>query len=114
MARTMVIMKSGPEDLERVTDGLRLCAAMLGMDWSPRIVFLDEGVNCLRPGSIHDQTIRDYLQVSADLAGIQALSRSLTEKGIGIEDLDKTLDISTVDIRGLGELIAECGSTVTF
>jgi len=110
----MVIIRSGPEDVRRVADGLRLCAAMLGMDRAPRIVHLDEGVKCLLPGALQDSTNRDYLRTSADLAGIQVLVESLEENCLRIEDLDPDLNITTIDIRGLAEMMAECSSTVTF
>jgi sulfur relay (sulfurtransferase) DsrF/TusC family protein len=110
----MVIIRSGPEDVWRVADGLRLCAAMLGMDRTPRIVHLNEGVKCLLPGALQDPTIRDYLRTSADLAGIHVLVESLKENGMRIEDLDPVLSVTTIDIRGLAEMMAECGSTVTF
>ena len=67
----MILVRSGPGETGRVEEALRLAAAMLGFDELPAIVFIDDGVRCLRPQAFSDPTIQDYLQAAADLAEVQ-------------------------------------------
>jgi len=113
MAELMIIMKSGPLEA-RAEEGLRLSAAMLGMDEPPAMVFLDDGVDCLLSGAFEDPVTLEYLRVAADLAGVHALSESLGERGITPEDLDPALGVELLDIEGLAEMTREYRSVVAF
>lgn len=110
----MIVVRSGPGEKYGVIEGLRLSAAMLGMDRSPLMVFLDAGVECLRLRTITDPDTLDYLQASAELGEIRVLSESLEERGIRAEDLDTSFAAAPVDIEGLAGIIAECRLVVVF
>jgi len=109
----MIAVKSGPGAVSRIGGALRLAAAMLGMDYPPVLVFLDEGVNCLRPGAL-DLGLWDYLKASADLADVHVLSESLEERGLGIDDLDSRLGVTPIDMDGLAEMTGEVEVAVAF
>lgn len=110
----MIIIRSGPEAESGVVEGLRLSAAMVGMDRLPVIVFLDDGVECLRPGAFNDSAIRDFFQAVVDLAGIYVLSESLELRGLQEDELKLGLRAMPVDLDGLAEMVAECRSVATF
>ena len=107
MESVMLIVKSGPGEEARVEEGLRLSAAMLGMDRPPVLVFVDKGVECLRPGAFSDTGVWDYLKASADLAGVYVLSQSLRELGLDVGDLDSGLKATPVDMSRLAEMAAD-------
>lgn len=107
MEKVMFVFKSGPGEGSRVEEGLRLSAAMLGMDRLPVLVFVDDGVECLRPGAFRDEDLWDYLKASADLAGVHVLFESLIERGLKIGDLDPRLEATPVDMSRLAEMAAE-------
>ena len=111
MEKMMIVVQSGPDDVTRVMGGLRLAAAMLGMDWTPVVVFVDDGIECLRPGVIGDPVLGDYMKVAADLAGIYVLSESLEARGTSVDDLDPGLDVTPVDLAWLADAAAEIGTT---
>lgn len=114
MGSVMIIVKSGPEEGAGFEEGLRLVAAMLGMDYMPVVVFVDAGVECLRPETIGDQVMGDYLKAAVDLAGIHALSESLESRGLGVDDLDLGLEVTPVDLVWLADMVAEVDTTVAF
>ena len=107
MGRVMLIIKTGPEDGAKVEEGLRLSAAMLGMDYLPVLVFVDDGVGCLRPGAFNDSSLWDYLKAAADLAGVHVLSESLEVRGLGVDNLEPSLGATPVDLVRLAEMTAE-------
>ncbi|UCH57572.1 MAG: DsrE family protein [Candidatus Bathyarchaeota archaeon] len=109
----MIILKSGPREA-RVEEGLRLSAAMLGMDEPPGMVFLDNGVECLLSRAFNDPVTLEYLRVAADLAGVHALSESLGERGITTEELDPVLRVELLDVDDLAEMTKEYRSVVAF
>ena len=106
MGRVMFIIKSGPAG-SQVEEALRLSAAMLGMDYLPVLVFVDDGVECLRPGAFNDSDLWDYLKAAADLAGVYVLSKSLEGRGLGIDGLDPRLGATPVDLARFAEMTAE-------
>jgi len=114
MERVMIIVKSGPGDGARVEEGLRLSAAMLGMDYPQVLVFVDDGIECLRPGAFRDPVTGDYMKAAADLAGVHVLSESLRERGLRVDDLDPGLEAKPVDLARLAEMTAECDVTAAF
>ena len=114
MIELMIVIRSGPWEEYGVVEGLRLSAAMLGMDRPPLMVFLDAGVECLRPGAITDPDTLDYLRASADLSEIRVLTESLEELGIRAEELDSSFAVVSLNIEGLVGLMAECWSVVAF
>ena len=114
MDALMIVIKSGPAAVVRIEEGLRLTAAMLGYDQLPVIVFVDEGVECLREGAFHGSEMEDYLEAASDLAGIHALSKSLEEKGISPGDLDERIEVTFLEIDRFASMMAECDSVATF
>lgn len=114
MDTLMIVMKSGPGAVARVSEGFRISAAMLGYDQLPVIVFVDEGVECLREGAFHGSEMEDYLEAASDLAGIHALSKSLKERGISPGDLDERIEVTFLEIDRFSSMMAECDSVVTF
>ena len=71
-------------------EALRLCAAMLGMDETPIITFIESGVHCLLPNAVRDPSILEYLQTVSDIAGVYVLEESLREeKRAQIQDVKK-------------------------
>lgn len=114
MENLMIVIKSGPEDGSGVVEGLRLSAAMVGMDRLPVVVFLDKGVECLRPGAFTDPNNWDVLQAVSDLTGIHVLSESLELHGLHVDELEQSLSLAPVDLDGLVEMMAECRLVATF
>jgi sulfur relay (sulfurtransferase) DsrF/TusC family protein len=110
----MVVIRHSPKKIFSVIEGLRLSVAMLGMDEPPLIVFLDSGVECLRPGVFEDPVMLDYLRASADLAGIHVLEESLREMGLAVGDLDPSWRVEAVNLDGLVEMMGDCRSVVAF
>jgi sulfur relay (sulfurtransferase) DsrF/TusC family protein len=113
MDAMMIVFKSGPQ-AQRVEEGLRLSAAMLGYDQMPAIFFVDDGVECLREGAFEDPTMEDYLEAASDLAGIYALSESLDARGILPGDIDGKIEVTALDMAGLAEMMSECDAVATF
>lgn len=107
MDKVMLIIRSGPGEVSRVEEGLRLSASMLGMDYPHVLVFVDEGVRCLRPGALRDTGLMHYLEASADLAGFHVLSDSLSYRGLDIGDLDPRFEATQVDISHMAEMVAD-------
>jgi sulfur relay (sulfurtransferase) DsrF/TusC family protein len=114
METLMIVMKTGPGEVARVGEGFRLSAAMLGYDRSPVIVFVDDGVECLRAGAFEDSTLEDYLQASSDLAGIYALSESMEARGILPGDLDEKIEVTVLDLDGLAGMMLGCDAVATY
>ena len=110
----MLIIKRGPEDGAKVEEGLRLSAAMLGMDYPPVLVFVDDGVECLRPGAFRDSRLWDYLKAAADLAGAHVLSESLEGRGLGVDDPDPRLGATPVDLARFAEMTAKSDVIAAF
>jgi len=110
----MIIVKSGPEDRAGVEEGLRLSAAMLGMDILPVLVFVDNGIECLRSGAFSDSSMWDYLKVAADLAGVHVLSESMEARRLRVDDLDAKLAATPVDLARLAEMMVECEVAAAF
>jgi sulfur relay (sulfurtransferase) DsrF/TusC family protein len=114
MDALMIVIKSGPAAVARVEEGLRLTAAMLGYDMLPVIVFVDEGVECLRSGAFEDPTMDDYIEAASDLAGIYALSESLDARGVREGDLAENVEVTSIDLGGLAEMMAECDKVAAY
>ena len=114
MDALMIVIKSGPAAVVRIEEGLRLTAAMLGYDQLPVIVFVDEGVECLKSGAFEDPTMDDYLEAASDLAGIYALSESLGARRVREGDLTENVEVTSIDLNGLAEMMAECDKVAAY
>lgn len=99
---------------ERVEEGLRLSAAMLGMDVYPVVVFVDEGVEALLPGAIYLENLREYLRVVSEMAGVYVLEESLEERELTVGDLAPGLEVEVVDLEGFTGLVEGCRLVVSF
>jgi len=108
---TMIIIKSGPESDKRISEALRLCAAMIGMDDAPFVVFRSKGIECLKQGAIKDGSIMEYLQTASDLAGVYYIMESEKKN---IEPLDMALDPIPLTLQEFTEHVLECKTVVTY
>lgn len=108
MSETMLIMRKRLFPGARVEEGLRLSAAMLGMDYPPLLVFLDEGVETLLPVSLYKESLKDYLRVMSDLAGLYVLKESLDERGLSVEDLESSVGVTEIDFEELADMVKKC------
>ncbi len=95
------------EDSHRVEEGLRLVAAMLGMDQPTIVVFVDDGMGILREGALTDALMRDYLTTVSDLAGLYALEASMDE-------VAPELDVTPVTADELAGMMVECKAVVAY
>ncbi len=110
----MLIMRKRLFPGSRVEEGLRLSAAMLGMDACPYLVFLDNGVEVLLPDALYKNSLRDYLRVMSDLAEVYVLKESLDERGLRVDDLDREIEVTPIDMGELAEMTKRCSVVTTF
>ncbi|MCK4702502.1 hypothetical protein KAT55_04005 [Candidatus Bathyarchaeota archaeon] len=114
MGDAMLIMRKRLIPGARVEEGLRLSAAMLGMDCPPLLVFADNGVEILMPEALYKNSLRDYLEVMSQMAGLYVLKESLTERGYTVEDLEPTLDVTGIDFDELAEMAKRCSVITSY
>ena len=114
MGEAMLIMRKRLIPGARVEEGLRLSAAMLGMDYPPLLVFADNGVEILMPKALYKNSLRDYLDVVSQLAGIFVLDESLTERGYTVDDLEPTLDVTVIGFDELAEMAKRCSVLTSY
>lgn len=98
----------------RVEEGLRLSAAMIGMDYLPYMVFVDNGVEILLPDALYKNNLKDYLMVMSDMAEVYVVKESLEEKGLTQEDLDADIEVSFIDFDELSEISKKCSIITSF
>ncbi len=110
----MLLMRKRLIPGARVEEGLRLSAAMLGMDYPPLLVFVDDGVEILMPEALYKNSLRDYLEVMSQLAGIYVLEESLTERRYTMKDLEPTLDVTVIDFDELAEMAKRCSVITSY
>ncbi len=114
MGETMLIMRKRLIPGSRVEEGLRLSAAMLGMDYMPNMVFVDEGVGILLPDALYKNNLKDYLTVMSDMAGVFVVKESLEKKNLKPDDLDQDIDITLIDFGELAEMSKSCSIVTSF
>ena len=114
MGDAMLIMRKRLIPGARVEEGLRLSAAMLGMDYPPLLVFADNGVEILMPEALYKNSLRDYLDVMSQMAGLYVLMESLTERGYTVENLESTLDVTGIDFEELAEMAKRCSVITSY
>ena len=114
MREAMLIMRKRLIPGSRVEEGLRLSAAMLGMDYMPNMVFVDDGVDILLPDALYKNNLKDYLTVMSDMAGVYVLKESLEWKELKPEDLDVDIDITFIDFDELAEMSKRCSIVTSF
>ena len=114
MGETMLIMRKRLIPGSRAEEGLRLSAAMLGMDYMPNMVFVDDGVEILLPDALYKNNLKDYLTVMSDMAGVYVLKESLEWKELSAEDLDTDIDITFIDFDELAEMSKRCSIVTSF
>jgi sulfur relay (sulfurtransferase) DsrF/TusC family protein len=114
MGETMLIMRKRLIPGSRVEEGLRLSAAMLGMDHLPNVVFVDNGVEILLPDSLYKNNLKDYLTVLSDLVGVYVLEKSLIERGLTLDDLEPSITATVIDSDELGEMAKKCTVITSF
>lgn len=110
----MIIMRKRLIPGSRAEEGLRLSAAMLGMDYMPNMVFVDDGVEILLPDALYKNNLKDYLTVMSDMAGVYVLKESLEWKELKAEDLDTDIDITFIDFNELAEMSKRCSIVTSF
>ena len=114
MGETMLIMRKRLIPGSRAEEGLRLSAAMLGMDYMPNMVFVDDGVEILIPDALYKNNLKDYIMVMSDMAGVYVLKESLERKGLKQEDLDADIDVTFIDFNELAEMAKSCSIVTSF
>lgn len=102
----MIVFSQG-WDSSRAGEGLRLVAAMLGMDEPTTVVFLDDGLGILEEGALDDPLMRDYLRTVSDLTGLHAL-------GAPLGGIDPELDVSPLTVSELADMVGECKAVVAY
>ena len=110
----MLIMRKRLIPGARVEEGLRLSAAMLGMAYPPLLVFADNGVEILMPEALYKNSLRDYLEVMSQLAGLYVLKESLTERGYTMGALEPTLDVTGIGFDELAEMAKRCSVITSY
>jgi sulfur relay (sulfurtransferase) DsrF/TusC family protein len=114
MNETMLIMRKRLIPGSRVEEGLRLSAAMLGMDYFPKIVFVDDGVEILLPDALYKNSLKDYLMVMSDLAGVYVLEESIYERELTLDDLEPSIEATVISFDELAEMAKECKVITSF
>jgi sulfur relay (sulfurtransferase) DsrF/TusC family protein len=114
MGETMLIMRKRLIPGSRVEEGLRLSAAMLGMDHMPNMVFVDDGVEILLPDALYKNNLKDYLTVLSDMAGVYVLKESLEKKRLTRGDLDEDIDVTLIDFGELAEMSKRCSVVTSY
>jgi sulfur relay (sulfurtransferase) DsrF/TusC family protein len=114
MGDTMLIMRKRLIPGARVEEGLRFSAAMLGMDYPPYLVFVDNGVLILLPEALYKNSLKDYLKVMLDLAGVYVLKESLRERGLTQKDLEPSIDVTVIDFEELAEMAKKCSIITSY
>lgn len=114
MDETMLIMRKRLIPGSRIEEGLRLSAAMLGMDYPPNLVFLDNGVEVLLPESLYKNSLKDYLSVMSDLAGVYVLRESLEERNLTETDLESGIEYTVIDFDEVAEMAKRCKVLTSF
>lgn len=114
MGDVMLVMRKRLIPGARVEEGLRLSAAMLGMDYPPMLVFVDNGVEILMPEALYKGSLKDYLNVMSALAGVYVLRESLEERGYSMEDLEPTLDATEIGFDEFAEMAKRCSVVASF
>ena len=114
MGETMLIMRKQLIPGARVEEGLRLSAAMLGMDYPPNLVFVDHGVEILRTEALYKVNLKDYLKAMSDLAGVYVLRESLEERGMSVSDLEPEINVTVIDFHELAEMAKRCTVLTSF
>ncbi len=114
MGETMLIMRKRLIPGGRVEEGLRLSAAMLGMDYMPNVVFVDNGVEILLPDALYKNNLKDYLVVMSDMAGVYVLEESLIQRELTLDDLESSIDATVIDADELAEMAKKCTIITSF
>lgn len=114
MGNAMLIMRKRLIPGARVEEGLRLSAAMLGMDYPPLLVFADDGVEILMPEALYKNSLRDYLDVMSQMAGLYVLEESLADRGYTMRDLEPTLDVTLIGFDELAEMAKKCSVITSY
>ncbi len=110
----MLIMRKRLIPGGRIEEGLRLSAAMLGMDYLPNMVFVDNGVEILIPDALYKSNLKDYLMVISDMAGVYVLEESLFERELTLEDLEPSIDATVINSGELAEMAKKCTIITSF
>jgi sulfur relay (sulfurtransferase) DsrF/TusC family protein len=114
MRETMLIMRKRLIPGSRVEEGLRLSAAMLGMDYLPNVIFVDEGVEILLPDALYKSNLKDYLMVMSDMAGVYVLEESLNIRELTLRDLEPSIDATVIDSDELAEIAKRCNVITSY
>jgi sulfur relay (sulfurtransferase) DsrF/TusC family protein len=98
----------------RGEEGLRIAAALLGMDMMPRVVFVDDGVEILLPDALYKNNLKDYLEVMSDLVGVYVFQDSLKMKGLTMDDLEPSIHSTVIKFDEFMEMIQKCRIITSF
>jgi sulfur relay (sulfurtransferase) DsrF/TusC family protein len=114
MKEIMLIMRKRLFPGTRGEEGLRISAAMLGMDMMPKVVFLDNGVEILLPDALYKNNLKDYLEVMSTLVGVFVVQESLAMRGLTMDDLEPSINATSIKIDELTEMIKKCRIITSF
>ena len=114
MGDAMLIMRKRLIPGNRVEEGLRLSAAMLGMDYPPLLVFADNGVEILMPEALYKNSLKDYLEVVSQMAGLYVLEESLAERDYTVDDLEPTLNVTVIGFKELAGMAKRCNVITSY
>ena len=114
MGEAMLIMRKRLIPGSRVEEGLRLSAAMLGMDYMPNVVFVDNGVEILLPDALYKNNLKDYLVVMSEMAGVYVLEQSLFERELTLDDLEPSINATVIDSDEFTEMARRCTIITSF
>ena len=114
MGETMLILRKRLIPGGRVEEGLRLSAAMIGMDYLPKVVFVDNGIEILLPDALYKNNLKDYLMVMSDLVGVYALEESLFNRDLTLDDLEPNINVTVIDLDDLTQMAKRCAIITSF
>jgi sulfur relay (sulfurtransferase) DsrF/TusC family protein len=116
--KTLLVIKSPPYGNGRAAEGFRMATAMIAMDVLPQILFVDDGVYCLlknqKPEASEFVSFMERLKTLADLVGLNALSDSLFQRKLRLNDLEENFNAKTLSITEVAELISQNEAVITF
>jgi sulfur relay (sulfurtransferase) DsrF/TusC family protein len=118
VSKNLLVIKSPPYGSGRAAEGFRMATAIIAMDVLPQILFVEDGVYCLlknqKPEASGFASFMERLKTLADLVGLNALSDSLFQRKLKLNDLDENFNVKTLSITEVAELISQNEAVITF
>jgi len=116
--KILLVFKGSPRQGGKTAEGFRVATAMIAMDVLPQILFLDDGVLWLvkkqASKSTNVTSMAERLKTISDLAGLQFLGDSLTQRKLRQDDLDEGYDAKSLTLDEAVQLVAQNDTVITF